>query len=61
MNRLRYLELSAREIDSFYGVVSRYALGQKINISFDLPKIHDAFLRGWLSGLGVIACLRYCS
>ena len=33
----RYLELSAREIDSFYGVVSRYALGQKIDISFDLP------------------------
>ena len=45
---LRYLELSAREIDSFYGVVSRYALGQQINISFDLPKIHDAFF-AWLA------------
>ena len=44
---VRYLELSAREIDSFYGVVSRYALGQQINISFDLPKIHDAFF-AWL-------------
>ena len=45
---VRYLELSAREIDSFYGVVSRYALGQQINISFDLPKIHDAFF-AWLA------------
>ena len=45
---LRYLELSAREIDSFYGVVSRYALGQQINISFELPKIHDAFF-AWLA------------
>ncbi len=45
---LRYLELSAREIDSFYGVVSRYALGQQINISFDLPKIHDSFF-AWLA------------
>ena len=45
---LRYLELSAREIDSFYGVVSRYALGQEVNISFDLPKIHDAFF-AWLA------------
>ena len=45
---LRYLALSAREIDSFYGVVSRYALGQQINISFDLPEIPDAFF-GWLA------------
>ncbi len=45
---LRYLELSAREIDSFYGVVSRYALGQRTHISFDLPKIHDAFF-AWLA------------
>ena len=44
----RYLELAAREIDSFYGVVSRYALGQKIDISFDLPKIHEAFF-AWLA------------
>ena len=44
----RYLELSAREIDSFYGVVSRYALGQRIDISFDLPEIHEAFL-AWLT------------
>ncbi len=45
---VRYLELSAREIDSFYGVVSRFALGQKIEISFDLPQIHDSFFT-WLS------------
>lgn len=45
---LRYLELSSREIDSFYGVVSRYALGQQIDISFDLPEIHDAFF-AWLA------------
>ena len=44
----RYLELSARELDSFYGAVSRYALGQKINISFDLPKIHEEFFT-WLA------------
>ena len=44
---VRYLELSAREIDSFYGVVSRHALGQKINISFDLPNIHVDFFE-WL-------------
>ena len=45
---VRYLELSAREIDSFYGVVSRYALGQKINMSFDLPNVHVEFIN-WLS------------
>ena len=45
---LQYLEISAREIDSFYGAVSRYALGQQINISFGLPKIHDAFF-AWLA------------
>ncbi|MDC1381996.1 lytic transglycosylase domain-containing protein [Candidatus Puniceispirillum sp.] len=45
---VRYLELSAREIDSFYGVVSRYALGQKIDISFDLPNVHVEFF-DWLS------------
>ena len=44
----RYLELSAREIDSFYGVVSRYALGQQIKISFDLPEIHRDFF-AWLA------------
>ncbi len=48
LESIRYLELSAREIDSFYGVVSRYALGQQINISFDLPKIHEAFF-SWLA------------
>jgi soluble lytic murein transglycosylase len=48
LESLRYLELSAREIDSFYGTVSRYALGQQVNISFDLPKIHDAFF-AWLA------------
>ena len=45
---VRYLEVSAREIDSFYGTVARHALGQKIDISFDLPEIHDEFF-SWLS------------
>ena len=45
---IRYLEISAREIDSFYGVVSRHALGQQVKISFELPKIHDAFF-AWLA------------
>ena len=45
---VRYLELSAREIDSFYGVVARHALGQKVKISFDLPEIHGSFF-SWLA------------
>ena len=48
LESIRYLEVSAREIDSFYGVVSRHALGQQINISFDLPEI-DAGFYSWLS------------
>ena len=48
LESIRYLEVSAREIDSFYGVVSRQALGQQINISFDLPEI-DAGFYSWLS------------
>jgi soluble lytic murein transglycosylase len=45
---VRYLELAAREIDSFYGVVARHALGQKINVSFELPELEDGFY-SWLS------------
>ena len=45
---VRYLEVSAREIDSFYGVVARHALGQQINISFDLPAIEPGFY-DWLA------------
>ncbi len=48
VDSVRYLKLSASEIDSFYGVISRYALGQKINISFDLPDIHAGFV-DWLA------------
>jgi soluble lytic murein transglycosylase len=44
---IRYLEIAAREIDSFYGVVARHALGQKINVSFDLPEVEDGFY-AWL-------------
>ncbi len=44
---IAYLELAARQIDSFYGVVARHALGQKINVSFDLPPVEDSFV-DWL-------------
>ena len=44
---IAYLELAARQIDSFYGVVARHALGQKINVSFDLPPVEDGFV-DWL-------------
>ena len=43
INAVRYLEVAAREIDSFYGVVARHALGQQINVSFDLPPIDPGF------------------
>jgi soluble lytic murein transglycosylase len=45
---VRYLEVAAREIDSFYGVVARHALGQQINISFELPAIEPGFY-DWLA------------
>ena len=48
MRAIAYLELAARQIDSFYGVVARYALGQKIKVSFDLPPVEDSFV-DWLS------------
>ena len=32
-----YLAIAAQEVDSFYGVVAREALGQKATLSFDLP------------------------
>ena len=44
---IAYLELAARQIDSFYGVVARHALGQKIKVSFDLPPVEDSFV-DWL-------------
>ena len=44
---IAYLELAARQIDGFYGVVARYALGQKIKVSFDLPPVEDSFV-DWL-------------
>jgi len=43
-----YLDIAAQEIDSFYGVVAREALGQKVNLSFDLPDF-DANFMPWLS------------
>ena len=47
LQAMRYLEVAAREIDSFYGVVARHALGQKINVSFDLPEVEERFY-DWL-------------
>ena len=43
-----YLEIAAQELKSFYGVVARHALGQKFDLSFDLPPYDDRFI-GWLS------------
>lgn len=44
----RYLELSATVVDSFYGVISRQAAGQQIDISFDLPADDPALIQ-WVS------------
>ena len=44
----RYLEISATVLDSFYGVISRQAAGQHIDISFDLPPTAPGFI-DWLS------------
>jgi len=43
-----YLTIAAQEIDSFYGVVAREALGQKIDMSFDLPELDSRFIP-WLA------------
>ena len=45
---IEYLTLAAQEVDSFYGVVAREALGQKATLSFDLPPF-DAGLMPWLA------------
>jgi len=45
---VEYLTIAAQEVDSFYGVVAREALGQKVTLSFDLPPFNDKFLP-WLA------------
>ena len=45
---VEYLTIAAQEIDSFYGVVAREALGQKISLSFELPPYDHKFLP-WLA------------
>ena len=45
---VEYLTLAAKEVDSFYGVVAREALGQKATLSFDLPPF-DAEFMPWLA------------
>ena len=45
---IEYLTLAAQEVDSFYGVVAREALGQKATLSFDLPPF-DAEFMPWLA------------
>ena len=47
---VEYLTIAAQEVDSFYGVVARKALGQKATLSFDLPPIDEKFLP-WLAAL----------
>ena len=60
-NATQYLEIAARELDSFYGVIARKALGQSMNISFDLPPEHPGFM-AWLTsqkgGQRVLALLQ---
>ena len=45
---VEYLAIAAREVDSFYGVVAREALGQTVRLSFDLPPFDDKFI-SWLA------------
>ena len=45
---IEYLTLAAQEVDSFYGVVAREALGQKATLSFDLPTFNAEFMP-WLA------------
>jgi len=45
---IRYLEIAAQELHSFYGVIARNILGQEFDLSFDLPSYEDGFL-DWLS------------
>ncbi|MBT6121850.1 MAG: lytic transglycosylase domain-containing protein [Candidatus Puniceispirillum sp.] len=60
-NATKYLEIAARELDSFYGVIARNALGQSMDISFDLPPEHPdfmAWLTNQLGGQRVLALLQ---
>ncbi|MEC8641670.1 MAG: lytic transglycosylase domain-containing protein [Pseudomonadota bacterium] len=41
---VRYLEIAARELHSFYGVMARQILGQDFDLTFDLPRYDDGFL-----------------
>ena len=45
---IRYLEIAAQELHSFYGVMARNILGQEFELSFDLPGYDDGFLE-WLA------------
>ena len=60
-NATKYLEIAARELDSFYGVIARKALGQSMDITFDLPPEHSGFM-AWLTsqkgGQRVLALLQ---
>ena len=46
---VEYLTIAAQEVDSFYGVVAREALGQKATLSFDLPPFDDNVGMPWLT------------
>ena len=45
---VRYLEIAAQGVHSFYGVMARNILGQEFELSFDLPNYDDGFL-DWLA------------
>lgn len=45
---IRYLEIAAAELNSFYGVMARESLGQTIPLSFALPPKDDGFI-DWLA------------
>jgi len=44
----RFLEIAASELNSFYGVVARQALGQTIPLSFELPPKDQQFIE-WVA------------
>ena len=45
---IRYLQIAAADLDSFYGVMARAALGQNFDLGFELPA-YDANFISWLS------------
>ena len=45
---IEYLTIAAQQLNSFYGVMARQALGQTIPLSFELPPLHESFL-DWLA------------